>query len=311
MSFQFSYIQQEYHGLNEHSRRLGWKNKEVPHYYEKCTVQVIGLYDKARIIIRRELHGKSTFAKSIRGESDFTIKLMMGFITTKAVLDSENQILFEIEQSNDLEHRDLKEVRISSDNKEDITLLLLEINQTMKKPTRAANIIDPEYYEKYLKMMPVVYQPNIDAWKNILREIQVHKAGDCHEVTLVFEDENLREHGIFDFIYRIYRFFKYRRTVDIETFQIQDRQFNFKKIYSGDHTLFKDSIHETKKVAIKYYFQDENHPVVFVNTSNHALAEKDNNHDFWKREYVPWSKKTPIKHGEKTRKDIENFYKRF
>jgi hypothetical protein len=50
---------------------------------------------------------------------------------------------------------------------------------------------------------------------------------------------------------------------------------------------------------------------VFVNTSNHALAEKDNNHDFWKREYVPWSKTTPIKHGEKTRKDTEKSYKRF
>lgn len=181
----------------------------------------------------------------------------------------------------------------------------------MKKSTRITNIIDPGYCGKYLRKIPVIYQPNIDAWKNILREIQVHKTGNCHEVTLVFEDENLREHGIFDPIYKIYRFFKYGRTVDIETFEIQDGQFDFRNIYSGDHTLFEDSIHENKKVAIKYYFQDVNHPVVFVNTSNHALAEKDNNHDFWKREYVPWSKETPIIHGEKTRKDTEKSYKRF
>ena len=307
MSFQFSYIQQEYHGLKEHSRRLGWKNEESPHHYEKCAIQVIGMSNnKTRIIFRRELSGKSTFI-----ESDFTIKLMMGFVAIKSTKETENQILFEIEQSNDLEHRDLKEVRISSESKEDIASLLLEIKQKMENSTSSTNIIDPQYCEKDLKMIPVIYQPNIDAWKNILREIQVHPVNNGHEVTLVFEDENLREHGVFDFIYRIYRFFKYGRTVDIETFEIQDGQFDFRKIYSGDHTLFKDSIHETKKVGIKYYFQDTNHPVVFVNTSNHALAEKDNNHDFWKREYVAWDKESPIIHGEKTRKNTEKPYKRF
>jgi len=307
MSFQFSYTQQEYHGLKEHSRRLGWKNEESSHHYEKCTIQVIGISNnKTRIIVRRELSGKSTFTKS-----DFTIKLMMGFVAIKSTKETENQIILEIEQSNDLEHRDLKDIKISSENKEDIESLLSEIEDGMKNPVNTTNIIDPQYCEKYPKMIPVVYQPNIDAWKNILREIQVHPVGNCHEVTLVFEDENLREHGVFDFIYRIYRFFKYGRTVDIETFEIQDGQFDFRKIYSGDHTLFKDSIHETKKVAIKYYFQDTSHPVVFVNTSNHALAEKDNNHDFWKREYVAWNKDVPVIHGEKTRNDTEKSYKRF
>lgn len=153
MSFHFSYIQQEYHGLREHSRRLGWKNKESSHHYEKCIIQVIGTADnKARIIVRRELLGKSTFV-----ESDFTIKLMMGFIATKVIKESENQILFEIEQSSDLEHRDLKEVRISSDNKEDIASLLLEINQNIENSTSPTNIIDPEGYEEYPKMIPVIY----------------------------------------------------------------------------------------------------------------------------------------------------------
>ena len=190
-------------------------------------------------------------------------------------------------------------------------LLLLEINRKIESSVSLTNIIDPKGYERYPKMLPVIYQPNVDAWKNILREIQVHATNGGHQVTLVFEDENLREHGIFDFVYRIFRFFKYRRTVDIETFEIRDEQMDFKKIYSGDHTLFNDSIHETKKVAIKYYFQDTNHPVIFVNTSNHALAEKDNNHDFWKREYVAWSKEIPIKHGEKNREETEKPYKRF
>jgi len=261
---------------------------------------------KARIVIRREISGHSTFV-----DSDFTLNLMMGFITTKAVQDSEYQLLFELQQSHDLEHRDLQDVRIVSRNKDDIASLLSEIEQKMGNPVNTPKIIDPGYFEKYSKVLPVVYQPDIDAWKNILREIQSHKKDDCYEVTLVFEDENLRKHGIFDFIYRVYRFFRYRRTVDIESFEIKDDEFLFDDIYSGNHILFDDNIHNTAQVPVKYYFQDSNHPIVFVNTSNHALAESDNNHDFWKREYVAWSDKVPVKFGDKTRKKTEKQYKRF
>ena len=49
--------------------------------------------------------------------------------------------------------------------------------------------------------------------------------------------------------------------------------------------------------------------MIFVNTSNHALAPHDNNHDLWKWEYVPWSKKIPIKLGTKTRQEVENEFK--
>ena len=64
------------------------------------------------ILFRRDLQDKSTFSKS-----NFTIKLMRDFVATKVIKESENQILFEIEQSDDLEHRDLKEIRMSSENK--------------------------------------------------------------------------------------------------------------------------------------------------------------------------------------------------
>jgi hypothetical protein len=51
-----------------------------------------------------------------------------------------------------------------------------------------------------------------------------------------------------------------------------------------------------------------NHPVIFVNTSNHALAPHDNNHDLWKWEYVPWIEKIPINLGIKTRQETEEFF---
>ena len=69
-------------------------------------------------------------------------------------------------------------------------------------------------------------------------------------------------------------------------------------------------IHNEKNIAVKYYFQNKNHPVIFVNTSNHAIAPHDNNHDLWKFEYVPWSKKSPVKLGTSTRKEVENSFKR-
>ena len=72
-----------------------------------------------------------------------------------------------------------------------------------------------------------------------------------------------------------------------------------------------DSIHGDKtpppapEHPIKYYFADRNHPIVFVNTSNHAMAEHDANNRIWKWEYIPWLLDAPIKLGTLTRKEIE------
>ena len=56
----------------------------------------------------------------------------------------------------------------------------------------------------------------------------------------------------------------------------------------------EDSIHGDDKFSIPVrrnisnYFADDFHPVVFINTSNHAMAEKDNNDTLWKWEYRPF-----------------------
>ena len=159
--------------------------------------------------------------------------------------------------------------------------------------------------------MPVVYQPKIDAWENFLREIHVNKEeGDdgSFQMTLAFQDEILRKHRILDKIYRIVRRVKYKRTIDIESFSFKDNQFFFGDIYSGESNLFEDTVHNETVIAAKYYFQDKNHPVIFVNTSNHALAPHDNNHDMWKWEYIPWSNKIPIKSGSKTREQVDKSF---
>lgn len=151
-----------------------------------------------------------------------------------------------------------------------------------------------------------------------MREINVNSDSGKHEVTLVFEGEELRKHVIFDLLYRAFRWRWYYRTKDIETFyaDMNSEYFTFPGIYSDDGTLFDDNIHEDKdepieKREIRYHYQDNNHPIVFVNTSNHALAPHDNNHDFWKLEYIPWSKNRSVKVGTKTKKQTEAHYKEF
>ena len=54
---------------------------------------------------------------------------------------------------------------------------------------------------------------------------------------------------------------------------------------------------------------DQQHPVVFVNTSNHAVVEDDANSRLWKWEYVSWENDGPVVSGSKSRKDIESEFK--
>jgi len=306
--FYFSYRQEIYDEVKESKRYyLAWRNEEKVWTYNNCDVTVIGMADnRARVVVRRKNSGYSKFM-----QSDFEINLMMGFVALnveKDTGDTHTVLTFEVDQSNDKAHRDLKDVRIWSDYEHEVNDLYNTILQK-RNNEHGSKIIESNYGERSNLMVPVVYQPRIDAWKNFLREIHVHKEGDgSFQITLVFQDEMLRKHGILDGIYRYIRLLRYKRTVDIETFSFIDNQFFFDNIYSGQSNLFEDTIHNQKTIPVKYYFQDRNHPVIFVNTSNHALAPHDNNHDLWKWEYVPWIKKIPIKFGTKTRKEAEDFF---
>jgi hypothetical protein len=306
--FHFSYRQEIYDEVKESKRYyLAWRNKEKVWNYNNCDVTVIGMdSNKARVVVRRKKSGHSKFM-----QSDFEVNLMMGFVALNVQKDMDGPqtvLKFDVEQSNDNAHRDLKDVRIWSEYEHEVDDLYNTILQKRNNEPDS-KIIESNYNERHSLMAPVIYQPRIDAWKNFLREIHVHKEGDCSfQITLVFQDEMLRKHGILDGIYRYIRLLRYKRIVDIETFLFRDNQFFFEDIYSGQSNLFEDTIHNQKTIPVKYYFQDKNHPVIFVNTSNHALAPHDNNHDLWKWEYVPWIKEIPIKLGTKTRQEVEDFY---
>lgn len=172
-------------------------------------------------------------------------------------------------------------------------------------------------------VIPVVYQPALDSWKNFVREVHCHKlGGGQYEVTIIMNGEQLRKHKIFDWIYRIIRKELYHRLRDIETFRILTNDdipdnFMFSGIYSNGHNIFDDDVHGDKRWFfqnnipvhdIKLCFTTKKHPVIFINTSNHAMAEHDNNPSLWKWEYVGWDPNASIKLGNKSRKEIEKLY---
>ena len=173
------------------------------------------------------------------------------------------------------------------------------------------------------RIIPVIYQPAIDSWKNFVREVYCHKCGSNEfEVTILFNNEELREHAILNKIYEWFRSLVYRRIIDVETFRIILEQevaesFKFEGIYSGENDMQQDDVHGDKPGLngnvpirkIKYYFANTRHPIVFINTSNHAMAEHDTNHKLWKWEYIAWKKNSPIVYGEKSRQQIDRSFR--
>jgi hypothetical protein len=174
------------------------------------------------------------------------------------------------------------------------------------------------------RIIPTIYQPAVDGLKNYLREVhcaQKDLEGGISEVevTLIFNNEELRKHRLLDIPYRELRRLMYNRDSDVESFKIridrnnmQNNRFIFKNIHSIidgiNNDLNEDSIHgdpEGTGNAISYYLIDYGHPVVFVNTSNHAMAEHDANQKLWKWEYVPGVMDSPVILGSKTRKEID------
>lgn len=173
------------------------------------------------------------------------------------------------------------------------------------------------------RIIPVIYQPAIDSWKNFVREVHCHKCGvNEFEVTILFNNEALREHAVLNQIYEWFRSLVYGRIIDVETFRIILEQevaenFKFEGIYSGENDIQKDDVHGDKPDLngnipvhkIKYYFANTRHPIVFINTSNHAMAEHDMNHKLWKWEYIVWEKDSPIVYGEKSRQQIDRSFR--
>ena len=169
-------------------------------------------------------------------------------------------------------------------------------------------------------IQPVIYHPARDISgervRNYIQEIHLAPSVNDNKVlvTIVYNDERLRENAWLDWIYRIFRKLRHGRTFDVESFLIVleeglPTKFDFPDIYSGDNKLEKDSIHCNKCASIIDHFFSNNRyrPVIFINTSNHAMAGKDNNINKWKIEYRLWEEQCPIYLGSNSRCEIEQY----
>jgi hypothetical protein len=170
------------------------------------------------------------------------------------------------------------------------------------------------------QIVPVVYQPAIDSWKNFVREVHCNAPGNGRkiQVSILFNNEELRKHKIVNRLYEWFRSWFYGRIIDVETFFIvlndnnnnNPERLDFPLIYSAENSIEQDSIHiDRYGITIKYYFGNLRHPIIFINTSNHAMGEHDTNHRLWKWEYIAWQKDGPIKFGVKSREEIDNNFK--
>ena len=199
-----------------------------------------------------------------------------------------------------------------------------KIRASLEKPGSLGNIFRTGV-KAFESVVPVVYQPAVDSLDNFMREIHCHATVEEDtadlSVSLVFNNEQLRKFGLADGIYRWIRRFLYGRSIDIETFRIHfvrdkldSNYFVFQGIYSGDYGLHYDTIHLDGTLTerkVEYYFVDQRHAAVFVNTSNHALAGHDNNLQLWKWEYVPWADKSPVVLGTKSREELDREFRSF
>jgi hypothetical protein len=326
-------------------------NKQIRLDWDKCTLEVIGRLpdNKIRIVLR----SKSTKNSGYRAGTDLTLRYMMGIDISnisppkieKYNLSEDNSKVRENFDKEKIQPKNNQRVVFGLDDKywiwdwvngrddlkttkiyKNYEYILSEIKSAklFEKGLFHIELEDEEIDKERIKMsniFPIIYQPAIDSLKNFVR--QVHCAeidSNTLEITIIFNNEHLRQHRILNDFYQGIRNLIYHRIEDVETFRIYNNntlrdidknQFIFENIYSDDFDIESDSIHGDPRVAphreIKYTTDKYNNPVIFINTSNHAMAEKDNNHDIWKWEYIPYLKKS-IDFGTKPRAEINEAF---
>jgi hypothetical protein len=82
------------------------------------------------------------------------------------------------------------------------------------------------------KIVPVVYQPAIDSWKNFVREVHCNALDNRQkiQVSILFNNEELRKHKIANRLYEWFRSWFYGRSGDHSIFM----QFKQSSLFRGD-----------------------------------------------------------------------------
>jgi hypothetical protein len=338
----FSHLGTEYEvRVIGHSRFVELKNEVKVFDWDNCTVQVArSPLKKLRLFIRGHVCRYSDYNKKIVRPT-FLLSIDIDSITPPT--EDKYQIGSERKDLKSLHHKRHRRYVFGLDNRhwiwewsknyDDIKQskvyliyrqMVEYLDNLSERPTENSNLIAASFLHTDKDLIPVIYQPAIDQLKNFVREIHCSKIAydDKHffiEVSIMFNNEQLRRHKVLNKFYEKFRLFFYGRIIDVESFRIYSGTtqtdkpyFTFYKIYSENHGIEEDNIHGDadfsviKRRYIYTYFADQFHPVVFINTSNHAMAEMDNNVTLWKWEYRPFDEKSPVIFGAKSRDEIDN-----
>jgi len=329
----FSRNEDKYELTPGEKKHIMWPEEPQRWDWENCSLSCIKLpgYNKVKIVIRSSEIKSSEYQR----KKDVKIKYMLGFDIDVVNLQDPIEDTFQVNLNNITQKKGPPKKRwvlkLDEDhfiwqwNKDESTIknsqiwkIYDHIIKTNSEHPSASNTFNVKLdINDDAKIIPVVYQPAIDSWKNFLREVHCYKISDKeYQVTLLFEGEVLRRHWYLEPFYKLFRIFRYGRTLDIETINVLldeciPKYYNFSAhqppIYSGKFGVeIDDDIHNPMpKIEIKYFFGNNRHPIIFVNTANHAMAEHDNNHRLWKWEYVPWEKDSAVVYGNKSRSQIE------
>ncbi|EMO63871.1 hypothetical protein LEP1GSC133_2001 [Leptospira borgpetersenii serovar Pomona str. 200901868] len=136
------------------------------------------------------------------------------------------------------------------------------------------------------KDLPLFIQPALDIENGNRLEIiycsrRETPSGKRIELNLVFQDEQ-HPSPWKDTMYRIYRSFKYGRYKDIETIRLQFSKtgelstIHLKNVYSGKQK-FAENYHFDSVLKLEQLMKENQKYILFINTWNHMLSEKDSN----------------------------------
>ena len=124
--------------------------------------------------------------------------------------------------------------------------------------------------------------------------------GKFVEVTIVFKDEDHPD-PLIDPLYDTYRFLKWGRVEDIETFYVYEDKVVFPDDYASVTSFYQTKdLHTYMEVPIDEFEKRDGSILVYVNTWNHMFSNKP----LPDLEYVPFHFKPRIG----TREDAERMY---
>ncbi|MCD6104611.1 MAG: lysoplasmalogenase [Thermosipho sp. (in: Bacteria)] len=110
--------------------------------------------------------------------------------------------------------------------------------------------------------------------ENAVLDIYTFEHESKIEITVVFWDEDYPNPFI-NFIYDIYRLFKWGRLYDIETFFVTDSSAIFEDDYANSSSYFQtENLHNYKEIPFDDFQKDGDNIVIYVSTWNHMFSNK-------------------------------------